>query len=200
VELTLPAGAPERWHVVAEKRETTASGGKLRDRFAPYAAHVYATDAVLASKLSLAETEAAIAKANAERRKPGNLAFEDNGTSVRVSSKARYSSSPDRVIDGVLDGMAWRDDTPNKYPDWVEIDFPKAVTIGRVVVYSTNLVSGAVQAKLGEEWKDLAPLSRDSDRSMTTTFEPTSTSALRVTVTKAATPFVSITEVEAYEK
>ncbi|NUQ01462.1 MAG: hypothetical protein HUU35_16585, partial [Armatimonadetes bacterium] len=49
-ELSLPAGSGSAWHVISEGRQVTARDGKLRDRFEPYAVHLYTLDAALAGR------------------------------------------------------------------------------------------------------------------------------------------------------
>ena len=62
--------------------------------------HIYTTDAALAKGTTLAQTQAAIEKANTLRQRPGNLAYRELGTHVTHSSVSPYSGKPSMVIDG----------------------------------------------------------------------------------------------------
>ncbi|MBT3346641.1 MAG: carbohydrate-binding family 9-like protein, partial [Gemmatimonadetes bacterium] len=78
VALTLcPALAADSLHVVGENRSVgLVDGGVLRDRFEPYATHLYTTAHVLTDRPDILATQAAIDSADAARYKPGNIAFE----------------------------------------------------------------------------------------------------------------------------
>ncbi len=196
--LELPPNAAGTWYVVSEGRSVKAADGRLTDRFEPYATHVYTTVEALATQLAIADVEARIQIANAARERPGNLAFEARGTTVAVSSRATYSSTPDRVLDGVLDGMRWRDGTPGRFPDWLTVTFVAPVTVGRVVVYSPDLKEGTIEAADGDGWRTLGTLTRQDEERLEATFTTTSVTALRVLVTAAEGSDVTITEVEVY--
>ncbi len=199
-ELALPAGAPATWYAVSEGRTVTATGGKLRDRFETYATHLYTPVAKLAASYSMAAAEQAIAAAEAARRKPGNLAFEDLGARVEVSSKAVYGSTPDRVLDGVTGGIQWKDNTADKYPDWLDVIFAAPVEVGRVVVYSKTIAEGTVQGRTGDQWRDLGALKRLDDDRLEATVATMKVDALRVLVSKSSDRWTTISEVEAYAK
>ena len=110
----------------------------------------------LAARRALAVVRAEIARAEAARRRPGNLAFEDSGTTVEVSSKSRYGSTPDRVLDGIRDGMLWRADPAAKGDAWLVVRWPEAQRIGRLVVFSDTIAACEIEIPDGDGWKGLA--------------------------------------------
>ncbi|MBN2451019.1 MAG: hypothetical protein JXR77_11555 [Lentisphaeria bacterium] len=207
VRLT-PAGArattgPEArtWHVVSENRSLTLEAeGVLRDRFGTYETHIYTTDPDLARRETLAAVAARIAAADAARRRPGNVAFEDFGTTVEVSSKSRYGSTPDRVLDGVRGGMQWRSDPAAKGPDWLLVRWPEAQRIARVVVYTDTIAACEMEAPEGEGWRSLGAARATADDRIEAVFPQAVTAALRIRVSErlAEQTGSTIREVEAY--
>ena len=204
VRFTLPSETGELT-VVSEGRAIRPTAGVLADTFEPYAAHIYTTGRALADRETIAARQQQIDAANAARRKPGNLAFEDTGAKVRVSSKSRYGSTPDRVIDGVIDGMTWQDGTPpgaakNQFPDWIEIELAEEQTLARVAVYTDSLRDYDVQVKAGEDWTTMAQV-RDAETEMIeSAFQPTKTTAVRlhITATREEKQRSRVWEIEVY--
>ena len=80
--------------------------GRFSDRFDVYGSHIYITDLAFAKSELLSEVHKQIDEANAARKRPGNIAFEDSGVKLRVSSQAKYQPTPIRLVDGVRDGAA----------------------------------------------------------------------------------------------
>lgn len=195
------AGPPSELHVISENRVLAAGqDGAFADAFGPYATHLYTTDEALAARTTLAEAQAEIEARDLARRKPGNLAFEENGTVVTASSSARFSSSKDRVVDGVAGGMAWRDGTPNETPDWLEITWPGPVEIARVVVHSETIERVAVLVPNESGWGQVAEGSGADLAEISLVFPKVSTDRLRVEVRKntAGAAIAIVTEIEAY--
>ncbi len=199
-ELTLPDQTTGRWYVVSEGRSVSIAGGRLRDRFGTYAVHLYTPDQALAGRYSLAAVTGEIAAQEAARRRPGNLAFEDLGPRVQVSSRSTYGSTPERVIDGVIGGMVWRNGQAGKWPEWLAVEFKQAATVGRLVVYSADIGEATAQGRVGGQWRDLAPLRRVDAQRLEAAFAPLAVEAVRVWVTAAPGRFVTISEVEAYAR
>ncbi|MCC6699113.1 MAG: hypothetical protein IT365_26045, partial [Candidatus Hydrogenedentes bacterium] len=138
-------GAVEELHVVSEGRALTrGEDGRFSDAFGSYATHVYSTNSALAQRESVVAAQAEVDKLDAARRKAGNVAFEESGVAVKVSSKSLYGSVPARIVDGVEDGMGWRDNTPDVCPDWVDLEWPAPVEVGRVVVWTGTVEDLAV--------------------------------------------------------
>ena len=139
-------------HVLSERRRVEVEQGRLRDRFGIYETHIYTTDQDLGAREDLAAPMAEIERAEAARRKPGNLAFEDEGVRVTVSSESPYGSTPNRVVDGITGGMRWRDGTPGELPDWLLLTWPAPVEVGRLVLHSETITGVEVQVPAGDAW------------------------------------------------
>jgi len=184
--------------VVSEGRTVKARGGKLTDSFAPFASHVYTTDRELAQRPTLAATQQEIDAANAARKRPGNLAFEDRGTKVEVSSKSRYGSTPERVLDGVRGGMIWRDGTRKKFPDWIVVRFAQPEKIGRVVVFSGTLSDFEVQVPEGEGWRTVGAVKAADQEQIEVRFAPLEASAVRLWITGCRDDYSTVSEIEVY--
>ncbi len=197
-----PSASPVRLNVIAEARHLVATDGWFEDRFGLYETHLYATDAEVAFRRSVADVETKIRKANAARRRPGNLAFEDNGAKVTFSSKSTYGSTPDRVVDGVRDGMQWKDGTPGKCPDWLAVEWPKPVKIARVVVYSRSIGEAKIQVRSTPDgdWRTVGSVKDVASDRFDVEFPVTTVQVVRVWITANRTGqrLSQITELEAY--
>ena len=202
VELTLPQEMARELHVVSEGRTVAARDGRLRETFTPYAVHIYATSAELAGQERLADLQRAIDAANAARKKPGNLAFEDSGVTVSYSSESKYGCTPERVVDGVTTNMLWQDGTPNQFPDWIALTWPAAQRIGRVVTYSPTLADFEVQVPDGEGWRTVATVRNATTDAIEATFAPVETKVIRLQITRLrqGETLSRVWEIEAYEK
>ncbi|MCC6485959.1 MAG: hypothetical protein IT364_00530, partial [Candidatus Hydrogenedentes bacterium] len=196
-------GSVEELHAVSETRSLTrGADGRFSDTFGPYATHVYATNVALAQRESVADAQAEIDKLDAARRKAGNVAFEESGVAIKVSSKSQYGSVPSRIVDGVEDGMGWRDSTPDEYPDWVELEWPAPVEVGRVVVWSGTIEDLAVLVPDGETWKEASALPGVNTASASLSFPVVSVNRLRIEIRKnrPEQQYTFVTEVEAYRE
>lgn len=199
--------------VLSEGRQITVQGGRWTDRFGPFECHVYTTTKP-AGLPTVAKIVAEIAAANAARRKPGNLAyqeFEGDGIVVTASSNAagKYRR-PDNglwhVVDGVVDtkdrykALTWQDTTKNQGPDWIEIRLPRAQTVGRVVVYpfEQSLKDYSVQAFVNGRWQDMASANGQKTDEATHSFAPLTTDRVRLLITATNGPVSKVTEVEVY--
>lgn len=193
-------GAPDRLYVVSEDRSVELADGVFSDSFATYAAHVYTTDEALADRRTLADVQAEIAAADRARKKPGNLAFEDSGVEIEVSSGARYNNTPARVVDGIEQYMGWRADPTHEGPQWLQLTWPQDVTVGRVVVYTPSIRSLAIEVPEGDGWTAVAEAAGE-DR-LEATFDPVTTRSIRVLIQELAEEAreATIQEVEAYAR
>jgi hypothetical protein len=191
------AGLTGSLHVVGEGREVEAEGGALADGFETYATHVYTTDASLADRPPLASVLQRIAEADAARMKPGNLAFEDSGVEVEVSSGAQYGNTPARVVDGVEVAMGWRADQSATGEQWLALRWPEEQTFGRVVVYSTNVTGLRIEvpAAAEGEWEAVAEVS--GEERLEVSFDALTSRAVRLIVAESPAG-ATIQEVEVY--
>ncbi len=190
-------------HVVSEGRSIQrGENGRFSDAFGPYATHIYATNPVLAQRESVAAAQAEVDTLDAARKKPGNVAFEDSGVTIAVSSKARFGSTPDRIVDGVEDGMGWRDGTMDECPDWVELAWPAPVEVGRVVVWTNTAEDIAVLVPDGDGWKEAGAVAGAKDPSVSVSMPVTATNKLRIEIRKNRPDKreTRITEIEAYKE
>ena len=173
----------------------------LEDHFDTYATHIYTTDTHVGQRESIEVPLEEIAAANAARKKPGNLAFEDGGATVTVSSRSTYGSTPDRVLDGVTAGMRWQDGTPDAFPDWLTVTWPEPVTVGRVVLYTASIADFDVQVPEGDGWRTVAEARGNTEESAEAAWDdPVETTSVRILVTglMEEQKHASIWEVEAY--
>jgi len=197
-----PALQSTSLYVVSEERTVPlVDGSAVTDRFDVYATHIYTTDARAGARAGMADVLEQIAAANAARKKPGNLAFEDFGTRVETSSNSAHGSTPERVVDGIEGGMLWEDGTPREFPDWLAVRWPEPVTLGRVVVFTPTLADFEVQVLDGEEWRTAGKVQGNAEKRVEVVFEhPVATSALRVYITGLVEGENQsrISEVEAY--
>jgi len=201
--------------VVSEGRQIPAPEGRWRDRFGPFECHIYTTAKVPELPAVTAVT-AEIAAANAARRKPGNLVyqeFEGDGVVVTASSnQAGKYRRPDNglwhVVDGVIDRtdhygcLTWRDTTENQGPDWLEIRLPQPRAIGRAVVFpfEQSLKDYRVQVFANGEWQDVATAMDQKADAATHRFAPVTSDRVRLLVTATHGPVAKVTEVEVYAK
>ncbi len=197
-----PAPGLRSLYVVSEQRSIPLTDGAvITDTFDTYETHIYTTSNEVGSRESIAVPADQIAKANAARKKPGNLAFEDFSPTVEISSKSTYSSTPDRIFDGLTEGMMWRDGTPKKMPDWLVVRWPEAVTAKRFVVYTSTVSELEIQVPEDDGWATVASGQEAEGESITVTLDqPVTTDALRVlcTALRPEQDYTRITEVEVY--
>jgi len=182
-----------------------AADGTWSERFDPYASHVYVTDPQFANFERLSTVQERIDAANAARKQPGNLAFEDSGVMLRVSSQGVFQPEPVWMVDGVRGGRSWAA-KPFEGADWIELNWPKAQKIGRLAIYTETLADCEVQVAEGDDakpvWRTVATVKDAAVNPVGVTFAPVETARLRINVSRlrqgcAAT---RIWEIEAYEK
>jgi hypothetical protein len=191
---------PERLYVVSEDRQVEVADGAIADSFETYAAHIYTTDESVADRDTLQSVQTRIAEDDAARKKPGNLAFEDSGVEIEISSGARYGNIPARVVDGIETAMGWRADHTDKGEKWLALHWPQEQTIGRVVIYTGNVLAAEVQApaEAEGEWRTLAEVT--GEERLEGSFDAVTTDTIRIMVNEVTEDArgASIQEVEAY--
>jgi len=201
VKLTVTPGIPSL-HVVSEQRSVPLADGKvIADHFGIYETHIYTTDAKAGGRTDIKLAITTIQEQIAALKKPGNLAYEDSGATVQVSSESTYGSTPDRVLDGVTSAMMWQDGTPDKQPDWITVRWPQPQTVGKVVIYTPSIASLEVQVPEGEDFKTVATAADCQDAVIEVAIAPAvQTDALRILVTglRPEHKYSEVWEVEAY--
>ena len=192
------AGLPDTLQVVSEDRQVQTDGSAISDSFDIYATHIYTTDASLADRPTLASVKDSIAEANAARKKPGNLAFEDSGVEMEISSAAQYNNAPARIVDGILTNMGWSADFTAEGDPWIVLRWPEEQTFSRVVVYSSNVLALSVQVPEGDGWTTVAEAS--GEEQLEATFDTVTADAIRLLVTEVTEDArgAAIQEVEVY--
>jgi hypothetical protein len=144
-----------------------------------------------------------------------------SGNLARSASKISASSShAGYPVCGAVDGdtnsdhwattTGWNDGTSGAWPDWFELDWSNAQTIGRVDMFTLNstkypaakygLKDYDVQVLAGDQWTTVAAVRGNSAGEINTTFTPVQTTGLRV-LTQAgngADDYSRIVELEAF--
>jgi len=195
---TLKAAAVKTLYVVAENRSVSVDQGRFADAFGLYEGHIYTTRQELAAGPTVAAVEAAIAREQAARRKPGNLALRDLGTTVTASSSNRYGGALWMTTDGAVRGDGWRDQTPKKYPDWLQVAFKAPVTVGRVEVYTGSIAEYEIQLEQNGQLVKVAEGKRPESGPIVARFTPALASAVRVVAKSGTADLTAIEEIEVY--
>ena len=96
----------------------------------------------------------------------------------------------------------FKDNTPGKVPDWLEILLPAPEKMGRIVVCpaARSLKDYQVQIRKDGEWKTVGSVSDAQGESQTFEFAPEMTDAIRIFITANRGKYSMIHEVEAYGK
>lgn len=217
-EFELPEFGSSKLQILSENRTIQAENGKIKDKFTPFEVHVYTTDMRDFKLKTIDEIKAIIEAEYKKREKPGNILFqrmEEEKMEIIPSSNARrrprdpLANQLWHVTDGVITttsprgGCPWLDKTPNKCPDWIELNLKKSATIGRVVVYpeKQSLRDFEVQLKSGNgDWKTVGKAVNSKQDMYEFKFAPQSADALRIYVTKNNGKNTIIAEIEAYAK
>ncbi len=148
-----------------------------------------------------------------------NVAAASNGGFASASSQL---SSPGIAIDGVRNWAtsgAWKDSTPDSYPDWLQVDFNSSKSINEIVVYAvrddfTNttdpddnttfsvygITNFNIQYWNGSNWITVPNGSVANNNKAVTriTFAPITTTKIRVVVNAAQASYSRIVELEAW--
>jgi hypothetical protein len=201
-----PSLASRELVVLGEDRTVKVGvDGSFSDRFDVYGSHVYVTDAAFSKVETISAVQKKIDEANAARKQPGNLAFEDSGVMLRASSQGKYQPTPVRMVDGVRDGMGWKA-MPFEGADWIELTWPQPQTIGRLAIYTDTLADFAVEITEGSDakpvWRSIATVNGGASNPVVTSFDPVKTTRLRLAISKlrSGSKVSRIWEIEAYEK
>ena len=213
VQITIPGISKHSkvFNVIPEARAVGIKEDTFTDKFDTFEVHVYTTSNEETGLTSVAEVCKKIEAAHQARKKPGNLAFQmyaGDGVTVTASSKSPRGTGYLcgrlwHVVDGITGGRGgWTDETPDEYPDWIEIKLPEKHIVGKMVVYLHNksLKDYSVQAFIAGEWKEVDKVSGNKDEVITHKFSPVVTDRIRLWITSANGPNSKIAEIEIYEK
>lgn len=206
--------------VLSENRFIDAKQGIFSDRFTPFAVHVYTTDQRKFNLKTVAEINELIESDYRRLAKKGNLAWqrlEEEKLKVSASSNARTSPGwpQSNALWHVTDGFTkyanpqgakgalnWCDATPNKVPDWIELNFFKTQTVGRIKVYpeDNSLRDYEVQIFRNGNWEKVGEVKDASGEFQEFKFHPMATRRIRVLVTGNNGKNSKINEIEVYKE
>ena len=179
--------------------------GTLADRFEPFATHLYLTDPAFAEAERLTAVQEKIDAANVARKQPGNLAFEESGVTLRISSQGDFQPTPVWMVDGVRGGRSWAA-KPFAGSDWIELTWPKPQTLGRIAIWTDAVADCDVQVAKGEgdktEWLGVASIKEAAGNPIELSFEPVETSRIRIKISRLrpGNSATRIGEIEAFGK
>lgn len=198
VNFYLPSLGTGPMQLVSEERDLRVGNGKWRDTFDGYASHIYTTDPQYAYGQTVTAVQRRIDEAVAKLDKPANLAFRGRGAVVETSPHLEYGAYPKRLNDG-YDGRWWQANQ-DKNPAWIQINFPTATEVGRIVAVS-NARSYEVQIQDGSEWKTVARGEKPANTPVVAAFKPQTTDAVRLLIHSAGARSwdkITVQEIEAY--
>ena len=106
------------------------------------------------------------------------------------------------TVDGARKGKGWTDGTWKQWPDWIEVQFPKPETVGRVRVWTNTIEKYRIQMRRGDALVTVARGVRRPDASsFEATFPPVkNVQAVRVVADSANGGRSTVTEIEVYAK
>lgn len=143
--------------VVGECREVELQKGEFSDSFEPYDTHIYTTNKSIARQLDIACVFKEIDVTCSPVIKPGNLAHESRGTTVKVSCRdTNESPLKHPPINSIIDGIkasSWRGSP--ELPSGVEITFAKPEKICRAVIDS-NICHLQIEVEKDGTWVRVA--------------------------------------------
>jgi len=184
VAFELQEGPAASVFVVSEMRQVALRGRRFSDTFGVYATHIYTDVPELADALDLAATSQEIRDADARRRAPGNIAFEDRGVEITASPPSNESYLP-LLLDGMREvGGGWY--YSGQAPAWLVLTWPETQMIGRVVLYNFGLLADfEVQIPQADgKWAAVTSIARAGDGRIEAKFQPVQSRQLRIYATK----------------
>lgn len=139
------------------------------------------------------------------------LPFHADARSLRVDLRNDVEKLP------AADGGGWNDNTPDTWPDWVQIQFGNRTAINRVTVYTLQddyanavepddaltftrygVTDFTIEGWDGARWLQLGAVQDNNLVKRTVVFAPVLTDTIRVVVNKGLAGYSRITEVEAW--
>lgn len=219
---TIPQLGDRKLHVFREGRAIQAKNGRFTDQFRNFDARIYTTDSRDFGLKTIAQVEAEIEAVYAKRRKPGNLAYqryerdvmEVTASSNKFGTKRNQSNCLWHVTDGVTSGppakhshgtggiLTWRDNTPGKTPDWLELRFFKPVAVGRAVVYDAenSLQDYQIQVWKNNAWKTVGEVKDARGGRQEVSFPKETVDRIRLYVTADRGTETIVHEIELYQQ
>ena len=212
-QMTIPELGNRKLHVFGEKRSLQVANGRFSDTFNNFDTHVYTTDETMANAIDFAAVESEIEKCYAQRRKPGNLAYqrnEDEKLRVTSSSSIYYRARRSRysalwhVTDGAFEKgerMYFEAAAPGTGKEYLELKFNKPIEANQVVIYPLNnsLCDYTVEVMSDGKWLCVADVKNGSGDVRTHDFARVKTDTIRINASKSRSA-MSIIEIEVYNK
>lgn len=191
--------------VVSEDRAVAVAQGGFTDRFDEGAVHVYTTDPAGRELPTTAAVATLIRRQEEATVKPGNLLHWSRGVVAR-SGKGFYAPWFEQFYYGALNGV--EDDqgwwlTHTDQPCDLDLQLPRAETIGRVVLQVTDLRDYDLRLEAADGSARVARVRGNEDRVVVHRFAPPVTATrLRVTALAGAsgqgTRGIRVREIEAF--
>ncbi len=205
--------------VLFEKRKLASRSFEFRDRFEPFAVHVY-TDcrketAILRPFVRLRVARQPTVDHQAKHdalvpRQGRNLALASAGAKVFASTELSHMKAH-VVNDGDRWGSQWNDATAYEYPDWVALEFPRPTRLNKIAVFTRQtpifgqwfcegLRDYDVQIEQDQAWKTIHSVRHSRAFVEVIETEPVLTAKLRlwITATNGAGDYSRVMEIEAY--
>ena len=185
--------------VIAGNRTVRSADGKsIRDRFEPYAVHLYTTAPTDRDPPTIQEMLRRIEAFRAGLRKKRNVAFGGKVT----ASVLRRGTMHECIVDGIYYppeedfSYGWR--AAQKRPAWCQVQFDERARINKVVVIGRDLPEYDVQCWRAGQWKTVAEGRGKEPFRRSHTFDPVTTDRVRLAIGRGPRTHI-ITEVEAYQ-
>ncbi len=211
--------------VLSENRTVSGGNGEIKEYFTPYQVHVYTTSARDFGLTAIADIKAQIAAVYTQRRAENqdNLAYQEHDDQrVYVSASSnkfmifRAENSLWHLTDGVIGRpgekpavsptstgiCVWQDNTPGALPDWAQLTFRQAVTVGRVEVYPADdsLKDYEIQILQNGSFVTVASVKDASGDKQTVTFDAVTATAVRLLVTGNRGAYSKVYEIKVFAR
>ena len=132
-------------------------------------------------------------------RNVADLAF---GAEATASSAATPAGL---VMDGIWSGGGWRDSTPRKFPDWLEIELPIPTAVSRAHIYTGGGSKGGhirdmdLLGFAGGKYVKLADVRGNTDCVLDIAFKPTTVKKVKLEILEGSGwDYVNVHEVELF--
>ncbi|MDD5597597.1 MAG: discoidin domain-containing protein, partial [Victivallaceae bacterium] len=152
--------------VIGENRTIKVSNGVIDDHFDKYAVHIYSSTrkSLTIPDINKAEAKADKCISDHRARNMKNILFrlfENDRDNLKITTASTFRNHRG-ILYFPFDGMKnsyWFDGTPNKWPDWYQVEFKTPQKIGRIVIYTSrntiyNDTSTSIKDYELQAWKD----------------------------------------------
>lgn len=136
-------------------------------------------------------------------------------TATPTASSAHGGFMPCGAVDGVTDqanwgaaSSGWNDGTKGQFPDWYQVTFDQAKQVSEVDLTTRDggttpaskkgLRDYDIQVKADHDWHTVASVRGNTQGTVRSRFDPVTTTAVRIYITKANDGYSRIMELEVY--